>query len=440
VKAATVLLAATAIVAALTATSTPAAGQSTAASEDVIVVFRAKTPFARRAAAVKRSGAQVRFHYATVDAAAVRLTPQVRRQLGADPDVAAIVPDRVVTAHAKPGGGGGTSAQVVPAGVKRVGAAPGSLPWTGAGVGVAVVDTGIDFTHADLKPLGAACFTAYASCQDDNGHGTHVTGIIAARNNTIDVVGVAPAAVPYAVKVLDAAGNGQDSTVIAGLDWVAQNADLVSPPIRVANMSLGRAGALDDNPALRQAVQAVKAKGVAVVVSAGNDAGLEVSQQVPAGYPEVMAVASTTAVAGSNDRCRFFAGTIGADAASYFTTDGPFNAATGVGVTVSAPGEERENVIRSCSVQSLGILSTRLGGGTTRLSGTSMAAPHVTGVVALAWQRSLVAGMLLDPETVRAALRSAADRPGVAPLDSPTTGYTFDGTREGVVWAPGATQ
>jgi len=441
VKAAVVLLAATAIVTALTATSTPAAGQATEGAEDVIVVFRANTPLGRRAAAVKRAGAEVRFHYGTVDAAAVRLTaPQVRWQLAADPDVAAIVPDRVVTAHAKPAGGGVTPGQVVPAGVKRIGAAPGALSWTGAGVGVAVVDTGIDFAHADLKPLAAACFTAFASCQDDNGHGTHVTGIIAARDNTIDVVGVAPAAVPYAVKVLDATGSGQDSTVIAGLDWVAQNADLVSPPIRVANMSLGRAGTLDDNPALRQAVQAVKAKGVAVVVSAGNDAGLEVSQQVPAGYPEVMAVASTTAVAGSNDRCRFFAGTIGADAASYFTTDGAFNAATGVGVTVSAPGEERENVIRSCSVQSLGILSTRLGGGTTRLSGTSMAAPHVTGVVALAWQRSLVAGMLLDPETVRAALRSAADRPGVAPLDSPTTGYTFDGTREGVVWAPGATQ
>ena len=68
-----------------------------------------------------------------------------------------------------------------------------------------------------------------------------------------------------------------------------------------------------------------------------------------------------------------------------------------------------------------------------------MAAPHVTGVVALAWQRSLAAGVLLDPETVRTALRSTADRVGVAPLDSPTTGYTFDGAREGVVWAPSAT-
>ena len=65
------------------------------------------------------------------------------------------------------------------------------------------------------------------------------------------------------------------------------------------------------------------------------------------------------------------------------------------------------------------------------------AAPHVTGVVALAWQRSLAAGLLLDPEAIRTTLRSTADRIGVVPLDSPTTGYTFDGAREGIVWAPG---
>jgi len=425
------------LVLAVTAVAGVLGGVSAAAAEDAIVVFRENTSLAERAAAVKGSGAEARFHYRTVAAAAVRLpAPQVRRQLAAHPNVLAIVPDRVVTAHARPSGGAGSSTQVVPAGVKRVGAAPGTLSWTGAGVGVAVVDTGIDFTHADLKPLGAACFTAFASCQDDNGHGTHVAGIIAARNNAIGVVGVAPAAVPYAVKVLDAAGNGQDSTVIAGLDWVAQNADLLSPPVRVVNMSLGRAGTLDDNPALRQAVQAVKAKGVAIVVSAGNDAGLDVTQEVPAGYPEVMAVASTTAVAGSNG-CRVFRGTIGADSASYFTTDGAFDPTTGIGVTVSAPGEEREDVGRACSVQSLGILSTRLGGGTTRLSGTSMAAPHVTGVVALAWQRSLAAGLILDPEAIRTTLRSTANRIGVVPLDSPTAGYTFDGAREGIVWAPG---
>src|SRR5439155_98125 len=188
----------------------------------------------------------------------------------------------------------------------------------------------------------------------------------------------------------------------------------------------GRAGTLDDNPALRQAVQAVKAKGVAVVVSAGNDAGLEVSQQVPAGYPEVMAVASTTAVTGSNDRCKFFAGTIGADSASYFTTDGAFNAATGIGVTVSAPGEERENVGPSCSVQSLGILSARLGGGTTRLSGTSMAAPHVTGIVALAWQLRDAAGYAKpSPSTSTAAQKASGLRTTVVFSSNASVSVSF---------------
>jgi subtilisin len=312
------------------------------------------------------------------------------------------------------------------------------VSWTGAGIGVAVLDTGVDFAHRDLRPLAAPCFTAWASCQDDNGHGTHVAGIVAARDNTTDVVGVAPAAVVYAVKVLDAAGNGQDSTVIAGLDWVAEHAALVSPPIRVANMSLGRAGTPDDNPALRAAVQAVVARGVTVIASAGNDRALQVRQQVPAGYPEVIAVAATTAATGVNDRCRSYPGTIAADTASYFTTDGAFDPATGVGVTVSAPGEERENVTRSCFLQSAGILSTRLGGGTTRLSGTSMAAPHVTGVTALMWERGLAAGLLLDAEAVRARLRTSAERVGAAPLDSPVGGYTFDGEREGVVSASAA--
>src|SRR5207249_234590 len=82
----------------------------------------------RRAAAGKPAGPQGRFPYATVDAAAVRVTPPVRRQLGADPDGAAIVAGRVVTADAKAGGGGGTRPQVVPPGGKPVRAAPGSLP------------------------------------------------------------------------------------------------------------------------------------------------------------------------------------------------------------------------------------------------------------------------------------------------------------------------
>ncbi len=357
--------------------------------------------------------------------------------LAADPRVVRVVPDRAVTANGKPGTGGGTVGQVVPAGVQRIGAAPGGVAYTGAGVGVAVVDTGVDLNHADLQPLGSASFSAFgASALDNYGHGTHVAGTIAARNNTSDVVGVAPNATIYAVKVLDAAGSGSDAAVTAGLDWVAANAASVFPQIRVVNMSLGRAGTLGDNPIMRAAVQNLTANGIAVIVAAGNDASLEASQQVPSTYPEVIAVASTTAKAGTN-QSRSFSGVIGADTASYFTSDGAFNSTTGIGVSISGPGEDQENISKAGFLQSVGILSTKLGGGTTRMSGTSMASPHTAGVAALIWNKALTLGQSVSSEEIRVRIRTGASNPA-APLDSPTTGYTFDGVREGVLSAPGA--
>ena len=364
--------------------------------------------------------------------------PPVRlAALAADPRVVRVVPDRAVSANAKPGGGGGAAAQVVPAGVQRIGAAPGGIAYTGAGVGVAVVDTGVDFNHADLKPLGGASFSAFgSSALDNNGHGTHVAGTIAARNNSTGVVGVASNATIYAVKVLDANGSGSDSAVTAGLDWVAANASVVFPRIRVVNMSLGRAGTLDDNPIMRAAIQNLTANGIAVVVAAGNDASLEVSQQVPSTYPEVIAVASTTAKAGTSQYSGFPGG-IGADTASYFTSDGALISLTGIGVSISGPGEDQENITRAGFIQSVGILSTKLGGGTTRMSGTSMAAPHAAGVAALIWHKAINLGISVSVEDIRTRIRGGAVNPA-APLDSPTTGYTFDGVREGVLSAPGA--
>ncbi len=359
--------------------------------------------------------------------------------LRADPRVVAVVPDRVIAANAKPGSGGGTSStETVPAGVQRIGAAPGALAYDGSQVGVAVVDTGIDFNHSDLKPLGAAAFSAFgASAQDNNGHGTHVAGTIAAHKNSIDVVGVAPAATLYAVKVLDASGSGSDSDVTAGLDWVAANAATVQPNIRVVNMSLGRTGTINDNPVMHAAIQTLTTSGIAVIVAAGNDASLEVAAQVPSTYPEVIAVASTTAKSGTN-QYRFFSGVIGQDTASYFTSDGAFNTSTGIGVTISAPGEEAENISKAGSIQSMGILSTKLGGGTIRMSGTSMASPHVAGVAALLWQQALLANQSVSSEVIRSLLQTGAQNLATAPLDSPTTSYSFDGVREGVLSAPGA--
>ncbi len=404
---------------------------------DYIITFGPGTPQADRAAVVLRAGALLRFNYRIVDAAAVTV-PNVNALVALQRNISVreIIPDRPVYAiqapAAPPGasgkpGGGGTS-QVVPEGVKRVGQPrPGS---NGDGVGVAILDTGIDFNHADLAPA-SLWFSAFkASCQDDNGHGTHVAGTVAALDNARDVVGVAPLSKPYCVKVLDKSGKGADSTLIAGLDWVAMHYQSVSPPIRVVNMSLGREGTLNDNPALRSAIQALYNAGIVVVVAAGNDPSKEVTQMVPATYPEVLAVASTTAADGTN-ACKSFSGLIKADTASYFTTDGKFDPGTRIGVTISAPGEDKENISRACLVSSEGILSTKLGGGVTRMSGTSMAAPHISGVVA-----RLVQAGLSGVELIRSWIRANADRVGSAPLDSPTSRYSFDGEREGIAKAP----
>ncbi len=227
--------------------------------------------------------------------------------------------------------------EVIPWGIDRVEA---DLAWSinsTSIVKVAILDTGIDLDHPDLignVVNGTNVIMSRKTANDDNGHGTHVAGIIAAVDNEIGVIGVGPNLEVYAVKVLDRRGSGSTSTVIAGIEWaIVNNMDVI-------NMSLGGGGTTSLHDAVIKAYEA----GIVLVSSAGNSYGGAVSY--PAAYPEVIAVSST-----DND-----------NALSGFSS-------VGDEVDVAAPGGN--------------IYSTYKNGEYATMSGTSMASPHVAGVVAL---------------------------------------------------------
>jgi subtilisin len=421
-----------------------------------IVEFDAAVSPAQRANAIRRAGATVRFNYRILNSAAVMVPNQrTYRALVAHPDVVRVVPDRPVRAfHHRPGhggGGGGGQPQLQPVqpGVARVVGDP--QVWRagprGNGVVVAVLDTGIDAGHPDLEGQvvindSATCLgdSKLAACTadgglDDHGHGTHVAGIIAALDNGIDVVGVAPDAKLVSVKVLDRSGRGWDSNIIAGLDWLV-GSNGAPNKADVVNMSLGRGGVCtkDDEALMRNAVQATVTAGITVVVAAGNDNSKDATQMVPAGCPGAIAVASTTAVDGTNS-CKVLPGHIRADTYSYFTTDFNTNAEL-VFHPISAPGGEREN--NNCgTIQPVGILSLAMGSGTTRMSGTSMAAPHVGGVAALIISAASGCGGLAAAE-IGNLLVSNADRQGAAPFGHPYISANGVPGIEGIAYAPAA--
>ncbi|WP_059105057.1 S8 family peptidase [Shouchella shacheensis] len=269
--------------------------------------------------------------YDLIPALSVELDPEDVESLSEESGISYIEEDHEVT----------TMQQSVPWGIQRVQApAANNRGFTGAGVQVAVLDTGIA-SHSDLNIRGGASFiSGEPSTSDNNGHGTHVAGTIAALNNSTGVVGVAPRAELYAVKVLGADGSGSISSIARGLEWAANN------NMDIANMSLGSAS---PSITLERAVNQATNQGVLVVAASGNSGASSLSY--PARYQNAMAVGATDR---NNNRASF---------SQY-----------GAGLDIVAPG--------------VGVQSTYLANRYASLSGTSMATPHVAGVAALVKQKN----------------------------------------------------
>ena len=258
----------------------------------------------------------------------------------------------------------GVDAAEVPWGINRVDAPAAWAVTKGEGVKVAVIDTGIDCNHPDLKANCAGGYNALDSKKpymDDNEHGTHVAGTIAGVLDGKGVVGVAPKARLYAVKVLDKDGAGGLTSIIKGLIWAGNN------HMDVANMSLG---APMGTIFMRAALKYAQVRGVAVFAAAGNDGG---SVNYPGAYPEAICVAALT----PNEGIAKFS-------------------SRGNQVAFIAPGVDVKSSVPN--------------GGYDSFAGTSMATPHMTGLGALA-----VARGAHGEAAVRAALQRAATRlPGLS--------------------------
>lgn len=248
----------------------------------------------------------------------------------------------------------------------------------GAGIKVAILDTGIDLGHPDLagNVKGGVTFAAGPSGgQDDDGHGTHVAGIVAAVKNGSGVVGVAPKAHLYAVKVLPATGGGDWDDIRAGINWAKNNG------MDVVNMSLSDCNNTPQttlDPVIAAANAAYNA-GIVLVAAGGNGTPGCPNRDVgnPARFPNVIAVAGTQ----QNDVP-------------------PSNWSVGTQIEVAAPGVGVPSTFLRGAPRG-GCTDPGLGNGYATCSGTSMASPHVAGTVAL----MLGEFPWLAPTSVREKLR-----------------------------------
>lgn len=313
-----------------------------------------------------------------INGMSVYLPPQAERALLGRPEILRIDDDLVINAIAKPQPPP-QPAEVLPWGIDRIEADIAQQTTKGLTIKVAILDTGIDLDHLDLNGNikgNVNTINPRKSGNDDNGHGTHVAGTVAAVDNDIGVIGVGPEIYLYAVKVLDRNGSGWLSDLIEGLEWCINN------KMQVVNMSLGSSS---DNQSFHEAIIKTYQAGITQVAAAGNNGETGGTISYPAKYAETIAV---SAVGQNTDGSLYFAS---------FSSYGPE-------IDLTAPGVD--------------INSTYNNGYYKVLSGTSMAAPHVTGTAALVLTTSVGASDLdadgvWDPDEVRNKLEATAENLGL---------------------------
>jgi len=317
---------------------------------------------AQKADLLRSANATVHRRFHLVPAVAAKMSPTAAAHLAANPNVAYVEPDLQVRALA----------QDVPWGITRIGAPTvHSTGNTGTSVKVAIIDTGIDYTHPDLAANfkgGYDFVNDDSDPMDDAGHGTHCAGTVAAVNNSEGVLGVAPQVWLYGVKMLDASGEGTLSDAVAGIEWCVDNG------IQVASMSWGA----ENNPiseTLQDACAAAYASGVVLVAAAGNSGPGTNTVNQPGILDSVIAVAAADQT----------------DSWAWFSSTGP-------AVEMTAPG--------------VGIVSTVPGSSYGSQDGTSMACPHVSGVAAL-----IIASGVTGAPQVRERLRLTAQDLGTPGRD-----------------------
>ena len=324
---------------------------------DVLVSFKEK-PGSAEQALIENEGGKVNRKYHVVPTIAASIPKGKLESLRRKPKVTSVEEDITVQ----------IIEERLPWGVDRMDAEIVHSQNKGRGVRVAILDTGIDLDHPDLRVAGDVTFVPETtSGDDDHGHGTMAAGIVAALDNDIGVVGVAPEVELYSVKVLNSNGSGVMSIILSGIEWAIDN------NMQVINMSFG--GSMDFPLAIRTALEKAYQSGIVLVAGAGNagDQGIIFS---PARFEPVIAVGATDQQ----------------DARASFSC-------TGSTLELMAPG--------------VGILSTSRGGGYNTGSGTSFSTPHVTGLAAL-----LIASGVTNNVQVRQVLQGTAEDLGPSGWDS----------------------